>query len=120
MEKTISRTTEVSLRDVVDADVPLSVVHELDPAANFMAAFTARDPTDQDAFAAHWKRILSADTVIVKTIVFEDNVVASVPKFVATEFGKPDVTYWIGKEYWGMGLATKALSKYLSEIRERP
>src|SRR5437867_6139235 len=87
MEKTISRTTEVSLRDVVDADLPLFFVHQLDPAANFMAAFTARDPTDQDAFAAHWKRILSADTVIVKTIVFEGNVVGSVAKFVDKEFG---------------------------------
>src|SRR5439155_193845 len=24
---------------------------------------------------------------------------------------KPEITYWIGKEYWGMGLATKALSE---------
>src|SRR5436309_759531 len=27
---------------------------------------------------------------------------------------------WIGKEYWGMGLATQALSKFLSDIRVRP
>jgi len=44
MEKTIARTTEVSLRDVVDADLPLFFVHQRDPAANFMAAFTVRDP----------------------------------------------------------------------------
>jgi len=120
MEKRIPRMTEVSLRDVAESDLSIFFEHQRDPVANFMAAFTARDPTDKDAFAAHWKRILSDDTVTVKTIVFEGNVVGSVAKFVDEEFGKPEITYWIGKEYWGMGLATKALSKFLGDIRVRP
>src|SRR3989442_609498 len=67
-----------------------------------------------------WTRILHDDTIVVKTIVFEGNVVGSVAKFVDKEFGKPEITYWIGKEYWGMGLATQALSKLLRDIRVRP
>jgi len=120
MEKEIPRTTKILLRAVAETDLPIFFEHQRDPGANFMAAFTARDATDKDAFAAHWKRILSDDTVAVKTIVFEGNVVGSVAKFVDKEFGKPEITYWIGKEYWGMGLATKALSKFLDEIRVRP
>ncbi len=120
MEKEIPQTTEILLRDVTETDLPIFFEHQRDPAANFMAAFTSRDPADRDAFAAHWKRILNDDTVVVKTIVFEGNVVGSVATFVDKEFGKPEITYWIGKEYWGMGLATQALSKLLRDIRVRP
>jgi len=120
MEKKISQTTEILLRDVTETDLPIFFEHQRDPAANFMAAFTSRDPADRDAFAAHWKRILNDDTVVVKTIVFEGRVIGNVAKFVDREFGKPEVTYWIGKEYWGMGFATKALSRFLRDIQVRP
>ena len=120
MEKRIPQKTEILLRDVAETDLPIFFEQQRDPAANFMAAFTARDPNDKGAFAAHWKRILNDDTVVVKTVLFEGNVVGSVAKFVDKEFGKPEITYWIGKEYWGMGLATEALSKFLINIRLRP
>ena len=110
----------ILLRDVAETDLPIFFEHQRDPAANYMAAFTARDATDRIAFAAHWKRILNDDTVVVKTIVFEGRVIGNVAKFVDREFGKPEVTYWIGKEYWGMGSATKALSKFLRDIQVRP
>src|SRR2546427_4569349 len=120
MGKKISPTTEILLCDVAETDLPTFFEHQRDAAANYMAAFTARDPADRDAFAALWKRILNDDTVVAKTVVFEGDVVGSVAKFVDNEFGKPEITYWIGKEYWGMGFATKALSKFLRDIRARP
>src|SRR2546425_6574213 len=120
MGKKIPQTTEILLRDVAETDLPIFFEQQRDPAANFMAAFTARDPNDKGAFAAHWKRILNDDTVVVKTVLFEGNVVGSVAKFVDKEFGKPEITYWIGKEYWGMGLATQALAKFLPDIGVRP
>src|SRR3989449_708217 len=120
MGKEIPQTTEILLRDVTETDLPIFFEHQRDPAANYMAAFTARDATDRNVFAAHWKRILNDDTVVVKTIVFEGRVIGNVAKFVDREFGKPEVTYWIGKEYWGMGFATKALSRFLRDIQVRP
>src|SRR5438093_970905 len=120
MDKEIPRNTEILLRDVAETDLPIFFEQQRDPAANFMAAFTARDPNDKGAFAAHWNRILNDDTVVAKTVLFEGNVVGSVAKFVDKELGKPEITYWIGKEYWGMGLATQALSKFLRDIRLRP
>src|SRR2546426_1855460 len=120
MRREMPRTSEVLLREVAETDLPIFFEHQRDAAANYMAAFTARDPNDEEAFTAHWKRILNADTVTVKTIVFDGHVAGSVAKFLDKEFGKPEVTYWIGKEYWGMGLATKALAKFLVEIRLRP
>src|SRR2546428_4272725 len=120
MEKQVLREIEVHLREVAETDLPIFFEFQRDPAANYMAAFTARDPTDKEAFAAHWKRILNDDTVRVKTIVFDGHVVGSVAKFVDKEFGKPEVTYWIGKEFWGMGLATKALTRFLRDVTIRP
>jgi RimJ/RimL family protein N-acetyltransferase len=34
--------------------------------------------------------------------------------------GEREVSYWIGKEYWGLGIATKSLSMYLAIITDRP
>ncbi len=120
MEKEIPRMSEVNLRNVTEGDLSIFFEQQRNPAANHMAAFTARDPADQVAFAAHWKRILTDETVTVKTIVFEGRVVGSIAKYVDKEFGKPEVTYWIGNGYRGLGLATKALSKFLGDVQVRP
>src|SRR5213594_3745903 len=82
MEKRIPSKIEVHLRDVAETDLPIFFDFQRDAAANYMAAFTARDPTDKDAFAAHWNRILHDDGVVVKTIVSDGHVVGSVAKFV--------------------------------------
>ena len=34
--------------------------------------------------------------------------------------GKRLVGYWIGREFWGKGLATKALAELLAEVTARP
>ncbi len=46
--------------------------------------------------------------------------VGHVAKFVDAEFGKPEVTYWIGRKHWGRGLATEALSQFVSKLELRP
>ena len=28
--------------------------------------------------------------------------------------------YWIGKEYWGKGVATQALAQFLEDVKTRP
>ncbi len=47
------------LRNVVNDDLPIFFEYQLDQEANYMAAFTAKDPTNQEAFMAHWHRILA-------------------------------------------------------------
>jgi RimJ/RimL family protein N-acetyltransferase len=34
--------------------------------------------------------------------------------------GIPEVCYWIGREYWGKGLATRALAELLGQVTVRP
>ncbi len=44
----------------------------------------------------------------------------SVLSYQDEEFGKPEVSYWIGKEYWGMKVATRALAEFLDLVQARP
>lgn len=113
-----SLTSEILLRDVEEDDLPAFFEHQLDPVASHMAAFIARDPADKDAFAAHWDRIMGDDTVVIKTIVFGADVAGHIAKFES--FGKPEVTYWIARTYWGKGIATKALTLFLIDLKTRP
>jgi RimJ/RimL family protein N-acetyltransferase len=104
---------ELVLRDVLNVDLPIFFEHQLDQEANYMAAFTAKDPTDQEAFMAHWRKILAEKTNIIQTIIFNGQVAGSVSSY--EEEGRPEVTYWLGKEYWGKGIATWALKEFLAQ-----
>ncbi len=108
----------IELRDVKKSDLPVFFEQQRDPAANQMAAFTSRDPEDVEAFEAHWSRMHDDDTIVVRTILFDGEVAGHVASFEL--HGKPQVTYWIGKDYWGRGVATAALSEFLNEFTARP
>lgn len=109
---------DVSLRVVREADLPIIFEYERDPEAVHMAAFTAKDPSDEEAFTAHWTRIMNDETVVVRTIVVGESVVGSIARFERD--GDTEVTYWIGREHWGRGIATQALALLLEEIKTRP
>lgn len=111
-------TGDIRLRETVEADLQIFFEHYQDPDANRMAAFTARDPSDRDAFMAHWARILADGRIFTRTILFDGRVAGSVLSF--QQFGEPSVSYWIGKEYWGRGIATRALTRFLALVPTRP
>jgi len=104
------------LRDVVEGDLPIFYEQQLDPEANHMAAFTAKDPADRKAFFAKWNRIMADETVIIKTIISLGQVVGHVLSY--EENGKPEVSYWLGKAHWGQGLATRALRAFLANVNK--
>jgi RimJ/RimL family protein N-acetyltransferase len=108
----------IELRDVVDADLDAFFEHQLDIEANRMAAFTSEDPADREAFDAHWTRIRGESTVILRTIVVNGAVAGHVAKFERD--GDAEVTYWIGRPFWGRGIATGALRELLKEVTQRP
>lgn len=106
---------DVRLRDVTEADLPTFFEQQLDPEAVRMAAFPSRG---RDAFDAHWERVLADDSVIVKTILFDGNVAGNISSW--KEPGERLVGYWLGREYWGRGIATRALAQFLAVVGERP
>jgi RimJ/RimL family protein N-acetyltransferase len=106
---------QVQLRDVIESDLPIFFEQQFDPAANQMAAFPARE---QDAFMAHWKKIMAGETNILKTILFDHEIAGNIVCWTAAD--EREIGYWIGREYWGKGIATKALAAFLEHVRERP
>lgn len=107
------------LRHVAEGDLPVFFQHQQDSEAIRMAAFTAREPADRAAFAAHWERIFADPTIVVRTIVVGGNVAGHIMSY--GEAGHPEVTCWLGREYWGRGHATSALAEFLThENQIRP
>ena len=109
---------ELRLRPVVEADLEDFFAQQLDPEAAWMVAFTSEGATDPDAFTAKWRRILADDTVIKRTIEVDGEVAGNVLKFDG--YGQPEVGYWLGRPWWGRGVATRALTLFLGEVTERP
>jgi len=108
-------TNKILLRDVIESDLPILYEQQLDPDATAMAAFPSRD---REAFMAHSARIMSDESVIFKAIVFDGEVAGSMVSWIME--GEREVGYWLGKEYWGKGIATQALSEYVKIVRTRP
>jgi len=106
---------KIFLRDVVESDLPAFFEHQMDPEAATMAAFPSRD---RDAFMAHWAKILADDANVLKTIVYEGQVVGNIVSFEI--LGEREVGYWIGREFWGRGIATEALDQFLGLEKTRP
>jgi RimJ/RimL family protein N-acetyltransferase len=113
-------TTSVRLREVEQDDLPTFFENQLDPEANRMAAFTAADPSDREAFDARWQRILASEETTSRTIVVDDQVAGSVSKYRDPDMPGPEVTYWLGRDFWGKGVATLALAGFLEIVTERP
>ncbi len=109
---------EIILRGVIESDLPIFFEQQLDPEANHMAAFTAEDPTDYEAFMAHWAQILGDESITTMAIVVDGQVAGHTATF--EQFGKPSVSYWLGRRYWGQGIATRALTTFLQLVSTRP
>jgi RimJ/RimL family protein N-acetyltransferase len=106
---------DVQLRGPLDDDLPILFRHQLDPEASAMAAFPSRD---WEAFAAHQARIQADETVLSRTIVVDGTVAGGIGSWQAKD--ERDVGYWIGREFWGRGIATAALRSFLEIETTRP
>lgn len=104
------------LRDVVDSDLPIFYKQQLDPESTRMAAFPAREEWTE--FLAHWRKILGDPSGCKQTIVWNDRVAGNIVSWTHEE--RRLIGYWIGREYWGRGIATAALAEFLGHDRVRP
>lgn len=106
---------DVVLRLVEDGDLSSFFDWQADEESSRMAAVASRD---EEAFAAHWSRIRSDPDCMLRTIVADGDVVGHALSWTAAEARV--VGYWLGKTYWGRGIATEALRLYLEEEVRRP
>ena len=103
------------LREVVEADLPVFYEYERDPEASAMAVFPSRE---REAFMAHWARTLANDSALTWTIVCDGEVAGNIGCWEAD--GRRLVGYWIGRAFWGRGLATQALAEVVGIVDARP
>jgi len=106
------------LREVRDEDVPVLFEQWADPVAAHMAAFTAPDHMDRDAFERRWARLRADETIISRAIVVDGAVAGSIGSWGAAD--EREVTYWVGRSFWGRGIATCALDAFLTVDPTRP
>ncbi len=103
------------LRNVTDEDLPIFFEHQRDPEALRMAAFPSRE---RDAFMTHWRTNVLRPENVTRTIVMGHVVVGYISSW--EQDGKRLIAYWMGREHWGKGLATRALSEFLVLEPTRP
>ncbi len=107
-----------ALREVRDEDLAVLFEQWADPVAAHMAGFTAPDHMNRDAFERRWSRLGADETVIARAIVVDGEVAGTIGSW--GELGEREVTYWIGRSYWGRGIATSALKGFLAVDPSRP
>jgi RimJ/RimL family protein N-acetyltransferase len=113
--RAIETAERVSLRAVLEEDLQTLFEHQLDPDAIRMAAFP---PRDEEAHFAHWRKILADDSVIAATVLFDGQIAGNIGSW--DDEGERLVGYWIGKSFWGKGIATAALARFIDRFDTRP
>ena len=108
-------TPAVRLRSVEDGDLDAFFDHQSDAQAVEMAAFPARD---RDQFLAHWAKLRADDALVVRTVVADGMVAGNIGSW--PDDGQQLLGYWIGREHWGRGVATRALALLVDEVSVRP
>jgi RimJ/RimL family protein N-acetyltransferase len=105
----------VTLHDVSDEHLPLFFEHQRDPEALRMAAFSSRE---RDAFFLHWRtRVLRPENV-TRTILVGGLVAGYIGSW--NQDSRRLVGYWVGREHWGQGIASRALAEFLVLEPTRP
>lgn len=105
----------VVLRPVEDGDLVAFFAWQRDPKSVRLAAVAART---EEAFTTHWARIRADPTVKLLTIVADGDVAGHVVSWQADD--RRLVGYWLGRPFWGRGIASAALAQLVDLDRHRP
>ena len=109
---------QLVLREIEDRDLAVLFEHSRDPDAIRMAAFTSPEADDRTKFDRRWARLRSDSSTTNRVIEIDSRVVGHIASFDLE--GQREVTYWIGREDWGRGIATRALQEFLQLEATRP
>jgi len=109
---------ELILMPTEIADLKHLFQFQLDKEAGYLAAFTPKDPNDKTAYIEKYTKLLTDPTINMRTIKVNNEIAGSIAKFVVE--GDAEITYWIDKIFWGKGVATTALKKFLTIENTRP
>ena len=108
----------ITLTETEKQDLNAFFKFQLDKEANYLAAFTSKDPSDKTAYMEKYTKLLTDPAVNMRTIKVNNVIAGSVSKFVMEN--DAEITYWIDRDLWGQGIATAALKEFLKTERIRP
>jgi [ribosomal protein S5]-alanine N-acetyltransferase len=111
-------TLDIKLRPTEIADLDTLFEFQLDREGGYMAAFMPKNHTDKSAYLDKYTKLLNNPTVNNQTIMVDNMIVGSVGMFMME--GNTEITYWIDRKFWGLGIATKALKIFLDIETTRP
>ena len=114
----LSKQETITLRQTEITDLEYLFQFQLDKEANYLAAFTPKNPTDKLAYIDKYTKLLTNPTVNNQTILVDNTIVGSIAKFEME--GDAEITYWIDKKFWGKGIASNALKIFLTIEKARP
>lgn len=104
------------LRPFVASDLEILFLQQADPVANLMAHFPARDYLD---FVEQWRqKILSNSEITARIIEVSGQVAGNIVSW--QQDNSQWIGYWLGREFWGKGIASRALAQFLPLITNRP
>ena len=103
---------DIRLREVVDDDLPILFAHYDDEEAQQLVAFVRESCRDREGFMAHWAKLREDPAVTPRTIVADGEIAGQIASFERD--GIREVGYWIGRDYWGRGIASAALTQFLA------
>jgi ribosomal-protein-alanine N-acetyltransferase len=75
------QNTHLKLRRTEKSDLELFFQFQLDKEANYLAAFTAKDPTDKEAYFKKYTKHLNDPTINMQTILVDEMIAGSIAKF---------------------------------------
>ena len=107
--------TKILLRPVLETDLNILFAQQLEPEAIAMSAYPSKDKGE---FMRHWEGILKNKAITARTILYKDKLAGHI--ICWKEKYEQQVGYWIGKAFWGRGIASTALTEFLQEVKIRP
>ncbi|MBS0196217.1 MAG: GNAT family N-acetyltransferase [Planctomycetes bacterium] len=112
--------TTITLRLTTADDVCTLYAFECDEASNELAG---TKPRDWPTFQARWAEILSdpegAVTGVTPRVILADGTLVGAVN-ISPHDGMDSIGYWIAREHWGRGIATRAVALMLTEFKRRP
>lgn len=109
---------EIVLRPTVSDDLESLFEFQTDEEGMRLAAFTPKDPTDKSAYLSKYSGLLDVPTVNMQTILVGSVIAGSISKFEVEN--EAEITYWIDRKFWGKGVASTALDRFLLIEKTRP
>ncbi len=108
----------ITLTETEKDDLNAFFQFQLDKEANYLAAFTSKDPNDKTAYIDKHTKFLTDPTINMRTIKVNDVIAGSIAKFVIEN--DVEITYWVDRKFWGKGIASTALKEFLKIEQIRP